>query len=58
MYEEIKKKKGFISDMDGVLYHGNNLLDGVVDFVNWLLENEKEFITVVTVACSAIYVAG
>ena len=58
MYEKIRSKKGFISDMDGVLYHGNNLLPGVVDFVNWLQENEKEFITVVTVACTAIYVAG
>ena len=44
MYEEIRNKKGFISDMDGVIYHGNNLLDGVLEFVNWLLENEKEFI--------------
>ena len=44
MYEKIRSKKGFISDMDGVLYHGNNLLPGVVDFVNWLQENEKEFI--------------
>ena len=44
MYEKIRSKKGFISDMDGVLYHGNNLLDGVLEFVNWLMENEKEFI--------------
>ena len=44
MYEDIRNKKGFISDMDGVLYHGNHLLDGVVDFVNWLQENGKEFI--------------
>ena len=44
MYEKIREKRGFISDMDGVLYHGNNLLSGVPEFVNWLIENEKEFI--------------
>lgn len=44
MYEELKNKKGFISDMDGVIYHGNHLLDGVVEFVSWLQENKKEFI--------------
>jgi len=37
-------KKAFICDMDGVLYHGNKLLDGVVAFVNWLIESKKEFI--------------
>ena len=30
---EILNKKGFISDMDGVIYHGNRILDGVVEFV-------------------------
>lgn len=44
MYEELKNKKGFISDMDGVIYHGNHLLEGVVEFVSWLQENKKEFI--------------
>lgn len=38
------EKKAFICDMDGVLYHGNKLLDGVVAFVNWLIEAKKEFI--------------
>ena len=37
-------KKGFICDMDGVIYHGNKILDGVKDFVNWLIENDKKFI--------------
>ncbi|MRR21822.1 TIGR01457 family HAD-type hydrolase, partial [bacterium] len=27
--EKIKSKKAFISDMDGVIYHGNKLLPGV-----------------------------
>ena len=42
--EKIKGKKGFICDMDGVIYHGNRLLDGVTEFVNWLLENNKKFV--------------
>ena len=36
--------KGFISDMDGVLYHGNTLLPGVKEFVQWLQEEEKEYL--------------
>ncbi len=27
--------------MDGVIYQGNRLIDGVKDFVNWLNENKK-----------------
>ena len=37
---EILNKKGFICDMDGVIYHGNEILDGVKDFVNWLYNDE------------------
>ena len=44
MMEKIREKIGFISDMDGVIYHGNRILDGVADFVNWMLENEKKFV--------------
>lgn len=40
----LQDKKGFICDMDGVIYHGNNLLPGVKDFVEWLQKNKKEFI--------------
>lgn len=40
----IRSKKAFISDMDGVIYHGNLLLPGVLEFVNWLQENNKEFL--------------
>jgi len=43
MYEEIRNKQAFISDMDGVIYHGNKILDGVQEFVTWLQENEKKF---------------
>ncbi len=42
--ESLRAKKGFICDMDGVIYHGNNLIDGVIPFVNWLLETEKNFV--------------
>lgn len=42
--EQIKAKIGFICDMDGVLYHGNKILDGVTDFVNWMLDNDKRFV--------------
>jgi NagD protein len=30
--EFIKNKTGFIIDMNGVLYHGNKLLPGVIEF--------------------------
>ena len=42
--ENIKNKQGFICDMDGVIYHGNQILDGVAEFVNWMLENDKKFV--------------
>ena len=37
-------KKGFISDMDGVIYHGNKILPGVAEFVNWMIDNDKKFV--------------
>lgn len=37
-------KKGFISDMDGVIYHGNTLLPGVKEFVDWLRKENKQFL--------------
>ncbi|MCI8633500.1 MAG: HAD family hydrolase [Lachnospiraceae bacterium] len=42
--QELKKKKGFICDMDGVIYHGNKLLPGVKEFVAWLYQEKKEFL--------------
>ena len=41
--EALRAKKGFICDMDGVIYHGNNILPGVADFVKWLKDNNKAF---------------
>ena len=41
---DFKTKKGFICDMDGVIYHGNRLLPGVKEFQQWLYDNNKDFI--------------
>ena len=41
---DILNKKGFISDMDGVIYHGNKILPGVAEFVNWMIDNDKKFV--------------
>ena len=38
------EKKGFICDMDGVLYHGNQILPGAAEFVQWLQETGKEYL--------------
>ena len=40
MFEELKNKSAFISDMDGVVYHGNHLLPGAAEFIR-LLEARK-----------------
>jgi len=42
--QEIKSKAGYIIDMDGVIYHGNKLLPGVTDFVNWLEATGKKYL--------------
>ncbi len=42
--QQILDKKGFICDMDGVIYHGNVILDGVREFVNWMIDNDKRFV--------------
>ncbi len=42
--ENLRSKRGFICDMDGVIYHGNRLLPGVKEFVDWLYKNNKEFL--------------
>lgn len=41
---DLNSKKGFISDMDGVIYHGNKILEGVHDFIEWLKNNDKHFL--------------
>ncbi|MDZ8118326.1 HAD-IIA family hydrolase [Pontiella agarivorans] len=42
--EILRNKKAFICDMDGVIYHGKNLLPGVAEFVNWLKTEHKKFL--------------
>lgn len=42
--EKLLAKKGFICDMDGVIYHGDKLLPGVTEFVDWLYRNNKKFL--------------
>lgn len=38
------EKKCFICDMDGVIYHGNKILPGVAEFIDWLQKEKKEFL--------------
>jgi NagD protein len=40
----LQRKQGFICDMDGVIYHGDRLLDGVVGFVEWLKRENKRYL--------------
>ncbi|MGB3614998.1 MAG: HAD-IIA family hydrolase, partial [Elainellaceae cyanobacterium] len=42
--KSLQDKKAFICDMDGVIYHGNRLLPGVIEFVDWLRREEKQFL--------------
>ena len=42
--ENLRSKKGFICDMDGVIYHGNQILPGVKEFVEWLYRENKQFL--------------
>jgi len=42
--ENLRNKKCFICDMDGVIYHGNRLIPGVKEFVEWLDKTGKNFL--------------
>lgn len=42
--EALKGKRGFICDMDGVIYHGSRLLEGSKGFVDWLKAEDKQFL--------------
>lgn len=44
MPDELKNKTAFISDMDGVIYHGNNLLPGAADFVRMLEKRNLKYL--------------
>ena len=41
---EVLNKEGYILDMDGVIYHGNRILNGVKEFVEWMIANGKKFV--------------
>ncbi len=41
---DFSSKKAFLCDMDGVIYHGNRLLPGVPEFVDWLKREGKPFL--------------
>ena len=41
---DFNEKKGFICDMDGVIYHGNQILPGVAEFIDWLHRENKEYL--------------
>ena len=40
----LRAKKGFICDMDGVIYRGNQLLPGVREFVDWMNQEGKKYL--------------
>ena len=42
--ENLRAKKGYICDMDGVIYWGGRLLPGVTEFVKWLQDEGKQFL--------------
>ncbi len=41
---QVLRKSAFICDMDGVIYHGNQLLPGVPRFVAWLTSSGKPYL--------------
>lgn len=41
---EIRALKGFIIDMDGVVYHHQKLIEGTLEFISWLQQNNKKFL--------------
>jgi NagD protein len=42
--DQLRRKSGFIIDMDGVIYHGNQLIPGVIEFIGWLETQKKKFL--------------
>ena len=41
---DFNETKGFICDMDGVIYRGSSLLPGAAEFVSWLQSEGKEYL--------------
>lgn len=42
--KELRNKRGFVCDMDGVIYHGHHLLPGADAFVDWLKREGKRYL--------------
>ncbi|MDC7244609.1 MAG: HAD-IIA family hydrolase [Sphaerochaetaceae bacterium] len=42
--EVIRSKSAFICDMDGVIYHGNRILPGAIEFITWLQKSNKRYL--------------
>ena len=40
----LRNKENFICDMDGVIYHGNELIPHVKEFISWLEDNKKNYL--------------
>ena len=36
---EFNAKKGFLCDMDGVIYHGNLIQPGAAEVIHWLQDS-------------------
>ena len=45
---DFNAKKGFLCDMDGVIYHGNHILPGTAEFIHWLQDTHKEYLFLTT----------
>lgn len=41
---DFSSKKGFICDMDGVLFHGERVLPGAASFIRWLQREKKKYL--------------
>lgn len=41
---DFNARKGFICDMDGVIYHGSRVLPGAAEFIQWLQEENKRYL--------------
>ncbi len=42
--DTIRQKKAFISDMDGVIYRGTEVLPGAKPFLDWLKRSDKRYL--------------
>ena len=41
--------------MDGVIYHGNQILPGVPEFIQWLHDEKKEYLFLTNICAKGIY---